>query len=119
MREMRIKQAREMRRARRIRRKILHTSDRLRLCVFRSNKHFYAQIIDDVKNVTLIGVSEKELEKDSNNQKSEKAAALGMLLAKKASEKKISKVTFDKGPYRYHGRVKRFADGAREGGLQF
>ncbi len=78
----------------------------------------YAQIIDDAKRATLVGVSEKALEKPTGS-KTEKAKALGLALAKAAVSKKIKEVVFDKGSYRYHGRVKALAEGAREGGLQF
>lgn len=106
------------RRKRRVRKNVQGTADRYRLSVHRTNKYLSAQIIDDSKQVTLVGVSEKSLE-EKKGTKTEKALALGKLVAKKAIAKKIKKVVFDRGAYRYHGRVKAFADGAREGGLQF
>ncbi len=102
----------------RIRVKIAGTNEAPRLSVHRTNAYVYAQLIDDAKAVTLVGVSEKELGKVAGT-KTEKARALGALLAKKAEEKKIKKVVFDKGAFQYHGRVKAFAEGAREGGLEF
>ena len=102
----------------RIRAKIAGTAHIPRLSVHRTNAHVYAQLIDDAKAVTIFGVSEKELGKGKGT-KTEKAKELGVLLAKKAGEKKIKKVVFDKGALRYHGRVKALAEGAREGGLEF
>ena len=102
----------------RIRRKIRIVSSRPRLSIFRSNKYLYTQIIDDVKGQTLLGVSEKVLE-EQNGAKTDKAKQLGMTLAKKARDLKIEAVVFDKGRFSYHGKVKAFADGAREGGLKF
>lgn len=106
------------RRKRRVRQNIQGTADMPRLSVHRSSKYISAQLIDDVKRVTLIGVSEKNLEKASGT-KMEKAQVLGKLLAEKAKMAKVKKVVFDRGAYRYHGRVKAFAEGCREGGLQF
>lgn len=111
-------QDRILRKTRRVRRKIIGTTDLPRLSVFRSNKFIYAQIIDDSNQKTLLGVSEKSL-KDAAGNKSEKAKALGMLVAKEALAKKIDKVVFDRGSYVYKGRVRALADGAREGGLIF
>jgi large subunit ribosomal protein L18 len=112
------KKLRQARRARRIRSKIEHQSNAPRLTVFRSNKHIYAQVIDDVKGKTIVSVSEKEVEIEKIN-KTEKAKAVGMKLAEKAKLAKVKNVVFDKGSYKYHGRVKALADGAREGGLIF
>lgn len=105
------------RRERRIRGKIVGTAARPRLSVFRSNAHMYAQLIDDQKRETLLGVSDKLVAKVAG--KANIAKELGVTLAKKALEKKIEKVVFDKGSYAYHGRVKAIAEGAREGGLKF
>lgn len=105
-------------RQKRIRAKIKGTTIRPRFSVFRSNKYIYAQIIDDEKGKTIIGASMKEL-KDDSGTKTERAKNLGKLIAKKAISKKISQVVFDRGSYRYHGRVKGIAEGAREGGLTF
>lgn len=95
---------------------------RLRLAVFRSNKSIYAQIIDDNQAKTLVVASEKDLDKKALNNKitkTEKANLVGKILAQKALDKKIKQVFFDRRDYRYHGRVKALAEGAREGGLQF
>lgn len=117
-REEKIKQERINRRKARTRKKILALSTHPRLSVFRSNMHFYAQIIDDKKAVTLVSIHEKELG-EKTGTKIVKAERLGEALAKKAVAKKIKTVVFDKGSYRYHGRVKAFAAGARKGGLEF
>lgn len=117
-REEKIKQERAGRRKLRTRRKLLDAKAWPRLSVFRSNTKFYAQVIDDTKGVTLVSVHEKELA-DATGTRVSKAESLGVLLAQKAQDKKIKKVMFDKGGYRYHGRVKAFADGARKGGLEF
>lgn len=108
----------QARRKTRIRNAIRGVSDKPRLSVFRSNESIYAQIIDDTMGKTLVGVSEKNLGK-ATGTKIEKAKALGVVLAKEAASKKIKTVVFDKGSYKYHGRVKAFAEGAREGGLVF
>lgn len=105
---------------RKIRNKIKGTSERPRLCVFRSNKHVYAQIIDDTKGVTLVAAS--TLDKDFALEKKndvEAAKAVGTAIAKKAVDKGITSVVFDRGGYIYHGRVQALADAAREAGLQF
>ena len=109
------KQEKRYGRHKRIRAKIFGTSKVPRLCVFRSNKHLYAQLVDDEKARTLAKASDLELKKPKTNQASE----IGKLIAKKAIAKKITKVIFDKGGYKYHGRVKAVAEGAREGGLNF
>lgn len=103
----------------RVRAKIKGTSIRPRLSVFRSNNYIYAQIIDDEKGKTVIGVSEKHLSLKGELKKTDKSKELGLLIAKKAIDKKIKEVIFDRGSYKYHGRVKAVADGAREGGLKF
>lgn len=100
-----------------IRRKISGTAEKPRLSVFRSNSQIYAQIIDDVKGVTLAAASTMELE--ATGTKTEKSTAVGKAIAAKAIEKGIKAVVFDRGGYLYHGRVKALAEGAREGGLQF
>ncbi len=94
------------------------TADRLRLSVFRSNKHLYAQIIDDKKGVTVLGVSEKLLS-GAKGAKVELAKKMGTILAEQASKKKITHVVFDRGRFAYHGRIKALAESAREGGLKF
>ncbi|MBZ9569358.1 50S ribosomal protein L18 [Patescibacteria group bacterium] len=120
----------------RVRAKISGSANRPRLCVFRSNKHMYAQLIDDEKGITLAVASNLEFKKPTvrpqqkiktKNKKVEKklsgkigtAYEVGKLIAKKALKKKIKKVVFDRGGYKYHGRVKALAEGAREEGLRF
>ncbi|AEB12445.1 50S ribosomal protein L18 [Marinithermus hydrothermalis] len=92
-------------------------SGRLRLSVHRSLKHIYAQIIDDEKGHTLVASSSLALK--LSGTKTEVARKVGEDIAKKALEKGITKVVFDRGPFKYHGRVKALAEGAREGGLEF
>jgi len=99
--------------------KIRGTAKRPRLSVFRSNKRIYAQLIDDEARKTLLAASEKEIKPKAKQAKTEKAKLVGEILAKKALRKKIKQVVFDRGPFRYHGRVKALAEGARKGGLKF
>lgn len=106
------------RRHARVREKVKGTAARPRLVVFRSNKNIEAQIIDDVKGVTLASSSSSAL-KLANGGNIEAAKVVGADLAKKALAKDITKVVFDRGGYDYHGRVAALADAAREGGLQF
>jgi len=106
----------------RVRKKIFGTPERPRLNVFRSLKHIYAQIIDDTTGTTLVAASTVERElKDKLTYGGNKEAAreVGRLIARKAAEKGIKQVVFDRGGYLYHGRVKELAEGAREGGLEF
>ena len=103
-------------RRKRIRAKIQGTAEKPRLSVFRSNAHIYAQLIDDQKGVTLVEASDM---KSSKGTKTESAQAVGKALAEKAKQAKISHCVFDRGGYKYHGRVKALAEGAREAGLQF
>jgi len=103
----------------RVRAKTKGTKDKPRLSVFRSNHYIYAQIIDDGKGETIVGVSEKELSQKEKVKKTDKSKELGRLIAKKALTKKIKEIVFDRGSYKYHGRVKAVAEGAREGGLKF
>lgn len=105
-------------RQQRIRAKIRGTKETPRLSVYRSSSHIYAQLIDDSSGKTILGVSEKNL-KSAKGNKTELAKALGLFLAEKSLTKKVKKVRFDKGPYKYHGRIKALAEGAREGGLEF
>ncbi len=107
------------RRHRRVRRKISGTAECPRLCIYRSNSNVYAQIIDDVKGVTLVSAS--TLDKEVKTKKSNKEAAkeVGTLIAKRAIEKKIESVVYDRGGYIYHGIVKELAESAREAGLKF
>lgn len=106
----------KVRRMIRIRKKLMATSNRLRLSVFRSNMNIYAQIIDDNKAKTLVFASSKEIKE---TKKIDQAMSVGKLIAEKAAKAKIKEVVFDKGAYKFHGRVKALAEGAREGGLQF
>lgn len=107
-------------RKRRVRRKILVKKSWPRLSVFRSNKYIYGQIIDDKQGKTLVAVGERELAKGQKEAtKIERAKQVGKILAQKALKKKIKKIVFDRGSCRYHGRVKAFAEGVREGGLSF
>lgn len=94
----------------------MNKEKRLRLSVFRSNKFIYAQIIDDEKGNTLVAADDQ---KSKIKSKIERAKETGKLLAEKAIAKKIVKVYFDRGDFRYHGRIKAIAEGAREGGLEF
>lgn len=103
----------------RVRKKISGTSERPRLCVYRSNANLYVQIIDDVAGNTLVSCS--TLDKDIKTKRSNKEAAkeVGAMIAKKALAKNIETVVFDRGGYLYHGIVKELAEAAREGGLKF
>ncbi len=118
------KEKREQRH-RRVRAKIKGTSKIPRLCVFRSNKHIYAQLIDDEKGKTLVSTSDLDIKtkitktKKGLTNKAAIAYKVGEILAKKAIEKKFEKVVFDRGGNKYHGRIKALADSARENGLKF
>ncbi|MBQ7995875.1 MAG: 50S ribosomal protein L18 [Bacilli bacterium] len=101
----------------RVRKTVKGTADRPRLVVFRSNKHIEAQIIDDIKGITLVSSASTQLKINGGNI--EAATKVGEDLAKKALAKNITKVVFDRGGYAYHGRVAALADGARKGGLLF
>src|SRR5262245_51306488 len=116
------KRKRQLRRRRHVRRNIVGTGDRPRLSVFRSSKHIYAQLIDDLNGVTLAAASSRAKDVRTSvayggNIKA--AAVVGKQLASVAKGKGITKAAFDRGHYRYHGRIKALADAAREGGLQF
>ena len=106
-------------RHKRVRAVISGTPERPRLCVFRSEKHIYAQVIDDVAGKTLVSAS--TVEKDFTEYGGNKDAAkkIGLLIAERAKGAGIETVVFDRGGYIYHGRVQALADGAREGGLKF
>jgi large subunit ribosomal protein L18 len=109
-------------RHRRVRKKIFGTAERPRLNVYRSLKHIYAQVIDDFEGRTIASAStiDKELKGKLNSGCNiEAAKAVGELIARRAMEKGVKQVVFDRGGYLYHGRVKALADSAREGGLQF
>lgn len=147
--DSKIKQQKKYRRHHRVRAKIFGTKEKPRLCVFKSLKHIYAQIINDEKGETLVAASDLELKKlqppkrgkktktqKKNSELSDKfrdsevakkdlcgkaaiAFEVGKLIAQKALTKKIKKVVFDRGGSKYHGRIRALADGAREGGLEF
>lgn len=108
-----------LRRHARVRKNISGTAERPRLNVFRSLNHIYAQIIDDTKGITLAAASSMDKEFGGNGGNVEGAKEVGTLIAKKAAEKGIKQVVFDRGGYVYHGRVAALAEGAREGGLEF
>lgn len=103
----------------RVRAKISGTPECPRLDVFRSAKHIYAQIIDDVNGVTLCAASSLEKDFDVAGGNKEAAKQVGVAIAKRAADKGVSQVVFDRGGYIYHGRVKELAEAAREGGLKF
>lgn len=103
----------------RVRAKISGTPECPRLNVFRSAKHIYAQIIDDVNGVTLAAASTMDKEFEGAGGNAEAARKVGQMIAKRAMDKNIKDVVFDRGGYIYHGRVKELAEGAREGGLNF
>lgn len=104
----------------RIRKKIRGTAERPRLAVYRSNKQIYAQVIDDLNRVTMVSASSKEKSIAEAAAKGvEQATAVGKLIAEKCREKGVENVIFDRGGYKYHGRVKSLAEAAREGGLKF
>jgi len=109
--------ASRIRRQKRIRAKIRGTDSKPRLSVFRSNKYIYAQAIDDQSGKTLASVSEREIKEGKT--KTEKSKILGALMSTKLKKKKKNAIIFDKGSFKYHGRVKAFAEGLREGGLKF
>ncbi len=106
-------------RHRRVRAKISGTPECPRLDVFRSSKHIYAQLIDDINGVTLASASSLSKEFEANGGNKAGAREVGKLIAKNATEKGIKDVVFDRGGYLYHGRVQELAEGAREGGLNF
>lgn len=117
-----VKKYARIKRHRRVRKKVFGTPERLRLCVFKSINHIYAQIVDDVSANTLLTVSTLTpdvREKVKNGGNIEAAKAVGEAIGKKALEKNISNVVFDRGGYPYHGRVKALAESAREAGLIF
>ena len=106
----------------RLRKRVSGTTERPRLNVFRSNAHIYAQVIDDVKGHTLAAASTNEKgwgEADNKKTKSEQAVVVGRLIAERAKAAGVEKVVFDRGGYKYHGRVKALAEAAREAGLNF
>ena len=108
-----------LKRQRRVRGKITGTPARPRLNVFRSAKHIYAQLIDDMNGVTLVAASSMEKDFEGNGGNKEAARKVGQAIGKKAVEKGITEVGFDRNGYLYHGRVAELAEGARESGLKF
>ncbi len=120
VRETKSKEGRRRRRHLRVRKKVQGTPERPRLVVFRSSKHIYAQVVDDTRGVTLVGASDRS---DGiaveGTGKVARSLALGKLIASRAKERGIARVVFDRGGFRYHGRIKALADGARTGGLEF
>src|SRR5262245_19267660 len=112
----RTRAAKRYRRHLRVRNKLAGTAERPRLVVFRSLKHIYAQLVDDVARKTLMTVSDLNIEE---GKKAEKAEKVGATIAEKAKAAGITRVVFDRAGYRYHGRVKAVADAARKGGLEF
>ncbi len=111
--------AQRLKRHKRVRGRVFGTPEMPRLNVFRSEKHIYAQIIDDTKGTTLCSASSVEKDFEGVGSNKEAAKKVGMTVAQRAKEKGIDKVVFDRGGYIYHGRVAALADGAREGGLEF
>lgn len=111
-----VKNVSRVKRHGRIRTHLQGTSERPRLSVYRSNTHLYTQIIDDVKQTTLVAANTQELNLGKNK---EAASQLGKLIAEKAKKAGITKVVFDRSGYLYHGRIKTLADAARENGLEF
>jgi large subunit ribosomal protein L18 len=118
----RTRNERRKRRHLRVRKNIFGSQDRPRLNVFRSLNEIYAQVIDDIRGETIVAASSLDEEVKSQAEglkKSERARLVGKLLAERAKEQGISRVVMDRGGYKYHGRVKELAEGAREGGLEF
>ena len=120
------KQQKQKRRHKRVRAKVFGINKIPRLCVFRSNKHIYAQLVNDEKAQIIAIASDFEVKKSKIGNKNKSftrkvnvAFKVGELIAQKALKKEIKKVVFDRGGYKYHGRVKAIAEGAREGGLKF
>jgi len=114
------KRDRSLRRKIRSRLKIKRNSNRMRLSVYRSNKYIYGQIIDDSTGAALVGISSKEVEsKNGDKGKIDISFRTGEALAKMAKKKRINEIVFDRSGYKYHGRIKALAEGARKGGLKF
>jgi large subunit ribosomal protein L18 len=116
------RRVRRQRRHRRVRKKVLGTTERPRLVIYRSLNHVEGQVIDDTRGVTVVGLSTHGAgikDEGAELSKSERGRLAGKLLAERAREQGVTKVVFDRGGYLYHGRVKAFAEGAREGGLEF
>lgn len=113
------KQRQKIWRQKRVRAKIKDTAERPRVSVFRSNRYLWLQVIDDVAGRTIAAASEKEVARAKKGGRRASAEKTGALLAARAIEKKVARVAFDRGPYRYHGLVRAAAEGARKGGLKF
>ena len=114
--------AARIRRHARVRRKVQGSSEKPRLCVFRSLSHIYAQVIDDVSRVTIVSASDIEKDvasKAGGKKKADVATLVGTLVAERARQKGITQVVFDRGGYPFHGRIKALAEAARAGGLSF
>jgi large subunit ribosomal protein L18 len=114
-----VKKAARKKRHNSLRKRIEGTSERPRLAVFRSTRHIYVQVIDDLANRTLVASSDQGIEAGDDGGKKAVAKKVGTAIAKKCLEKGIDKVVFDRAGYKYHGRVSALADGAREAGLKF
>ncbi|MCK4967520.1 MAG: 50S ribosomal protein L18 [Candidatus Aenigmarchaeota archaeon] len=121
MKQSKNKQLKRIRRQKRVRSNLLGRQTYPRLSVYRSNRHLYVQLINDLKGTTLVSASDKSLDnaKQKGNSNVKIAEQLGKLIAQRALKKKIVHVIFDRGCFKYHGQVKALADGAREGGLIF
>lgn len=117
--ELILKKARKIRRHKRIRSRVLGTKECPRLSVFRSNKHVYAQLIDDVSGKTLLTISSLAAKSKNKSKKTEDAKTVGTKLSEQAKAKGIKRICLDRGGFAYHGRVKALAEAAREGGLEF
>ena len=113
-----LKVRKHLRNKARIRKKIFGTAETPRLNVFRSGRYIYAQVIDDIKEVTLYSCSSLDM-KETKENSTKKAKKVGQIVAKKTLDNKIKKVVFDRGGFLYHGQIKAVADGAREAGLKF
>ena len=111
------KRVARLRRHRRVRKHITGSAERPRLAVYRSNRHIYAQLIDDVEARTLAAASDLDDEAKADGDKADRAKAVGTLLARRAKEAGVDRAVFDRGGRLYHGRVASLAEGAREGGL--
>lgn len=111
---------RRIRRHRKVRKRIQGSSKVPRLCIFKSAKHIYAQLIDDEKGKVIVAAKDQELKKLKEREtKVNTAKEVGKLIAAKSKDLKIEKVVFDRGGFKYHGRIRAIAEGAREGGLKF
>lgn len=113
------RKAERLRRHKRVRRKISGTAERPRLCVYRSNANLFVQVIDDIKGNTLVQASTLDKEVKTKHANKEAAKEVGALIAKRALEKNIKTVVYDRGGYIYHGVIKELAEAAREAGLNF